>query len=56
MLTPIDVVIYLCTSNHNPLYVFVDEYLQWISNRDHKIIHGIIHSNINYVTDQEVSH
>ena len=56
MLTPVDVVIDLLTSKFNPLYVIADEYLQGRANRDDKRIHNIIHSNINYVTDQGVSH
>ena len=56
MLTPVDVVLDLLSSKFNPLYTFVDEYVQGRSNKYDKCIHSIINFNINYVTDQGVSH
>ena len=56
MLTLVDFILDLLSSKFNPLYVIVDEYLPGRSNRDVKGIHIIIHSNINYVTNQGVSH
>ena len=56
MLTPFGVIHVLLTSNLNPLYAVVEEYLQGRSNRNEKNIHSIIHSNINYMTDEGVSY
>ena len=56
MLMSVGVVLDLLTSKLNPLYVVVDECLQRRSNKYDKGIHSIIHSNINCVIDQGVSH
>jgi len=56
MLTFVGVILNPSVSKLNLLFTIMDEYLQEKSRGDNKHIHNKIHSNINHVTDQGVSH